>query len=210
MLELRERIAKAAGVKLSADEGETTKLYWYCLLEMSFDLRQKVSFLNKDICFIAEKKIELNMESSLVFFYLTAITQESEREMVKSISSLDTIVQQKEDLIVRCLQQYNQLNVSLFSTDHEQDITIENLEKTIDQLMNEMPPADQTGSNSLIHEFESKVDSVLSFCASKLQCRKRILEDDGMMINVVEKDPKKKFRCPITGAFFVNPVKKCV
>ena len=107
--------------------------------------------------------------------------------MVKSISSLDTIVQQKEDLIVRCLQQYNQLN----------DITIENLEKTIDQLMNEMPPADQTGSNSLIHEFESKVDS----------CRKRILEDDGMMINVVEKDPKKKFRCPITGAYFVNPVK---
>ena len=39
--------------------------------------------------------------------------------MVKSISSLDTIVQQKEDLIVRCLQQYNQLNVSLFFTDHE-------------------------------------------------------------------------------------------
>ena len=31
-----------------------------------------------------------------------------------------------------------------------------------------------------------------------------------MMINVVEKDPKKKFRCPITGAYFVNPVKKCV
>ena len=74
MLDLREKIVKAAGVKLSADEGETTKLYWYCLLEMSFDLKQKVSFLNKDICFIAEKKIELNMESSLVFIYLTVIT----------------------------------------------------------------------------------------------------------------------------------------
>lgn len=66
MMELLEKVEKAAGIKVESDSDETTKLYWTVCLEMSLSLEQLLSFYYKDTCFLGDSMIQLDKDASVV------------------------------------------------------------------------------------------------------------------------------------------------
>ncbi|KAK8830779.1 hypothetical protein WA577_003484 [Blastocystis sp. JDR] len=135
-------------------------------------------FLSKDAKDIARKTLEIDPEADV----------EEQRQIVVDAARLEMIDAQKEELILHCLNQYQ----------NSIDITGENMEDAIGRIVQERLGSTNTTSHRFVKDFNDMKRSMTA--------RNRNNDDD-IEIDGVEMDTKSRLLCPISRERFVHPVR---
>ncbi|KAK8797922.1 hypothetical protein WA171_005451 [Blastocystis sp. BT1] len=140
-------------------------------------LMREVTYLSKDTKELAANMLKLEPVADVSL----------EEHLTSDTAEIALLLEKRDELVMRCLDQYRD----------SMDITEEGIKESIVTNI----AHERAGIDTSYHEF------CISFAQMTNIARQPHDQDEDMEIGVVEANPENRFKCPITGELFENPVK---